>query len=137
MNLYECRIDSQTQVYDGDTIKDVRIEVNIPALEVGFYLVRDLRISGIDTPEKRPKKAGRTEESRVREKQAAAAARNHLVSILAANDFQFKIADLSLGKYAGRILAELWVENEKVSDLMIASGHAKPYDGGRKPQWDW
>ena len=58
MNIYRCIIDSQQQVYDGDTIKDVRIEVEIPSLEVGFWISRDIRINGIDTPEKRPKRAG-------------------------------------------------------------------------------
>ena len=58
MNIYRCIIDSQQQVYDGDTIKDVRIEVEIPSLEVGFWISRDIRINGIDTPEKRPRRVG-------------------------------------------------------------------------------
>lgn len=111
MNRYPCRIQSEKQVYDGDTIKDVRIEVNIPALEVGFYLVRDIRIFGIDTPEKRPRKAGRTPESRANEKAAANRARAYLIGLLSDNDFQ--------------------------SELMIQAGHAKPYDGGTKPDWNW
>ena len=137
MNRYPCKIDSEKQVYDGDTIKDVRIEVNIPALEVGFYLIRDIRIFGIDTPEKRPRRAGRTPESIATEKTAALAARNYLVGILRDNDFQFEIEDLDHGKYAGRVLAEIWVQNKNVSNLMVEAGHAQYYDGGKKPVWDW
>ena len=136
MNKYKCKIASQAQVYDGDTIKDVRIEIDIPSLEVGFYLVRDIRINGIDTPEKRPKRAGRTLESITREKAAAREARLFLIDLLKQNDFEFEIGDVGYGKYAGRVLADVYVAGTEVSDLLIKAGHARPYHGGGKVDFD-
>ena len=137
MNIYRCVIDSPQQVYDGDTIKDVRIEVEIPSLEVGFWLSRDIRINGIDTPEKRPKRAGRTAESLTNEKAAAREARLFLIDLLQANGFQFEIGDVGYGKYAGRVLADVFINGENVAEIMIGAGHAKAYDGGKKPVWDF
>ena len=138
MNIYKCVIDSQKQVYDGDTIKDVRIEVEIPSLEVGFWLSRDIRINGIDTPEKRPKRAGRTLESLTAEKAAAREARLFLIELLKANDFQFQIGDIGYGKYAGRVLADVFINGVSVSESMIAAGHAIAYEGGKKvPYEEW
>lgn len=137
MNIYRCVIDGQKQIYDGDTIKDVRIEVEIPSLEVGFWLSRDIRINGIDTPEKRPKRAGRTLESLNNEKAAAREARLFLIDLLSQNDFQFEIGDVGYGKYAGRVLADVFIKGENVAEIMIDAGHAKAYDGGKKPVWDF
>ena len=75
MAEFQCEIRGEAQIYDGDTIKDVKLQVTIPELEVGFYLSRDIRVNGIDTPEKRPRKKGRTPEGIKREKAAAAEAR--------------------------------------------------------------
>ncbi len=136
MNIYRCIIDSQQQVYDGDTIKDVRIEVEIPSLEVGFWLSRDIRINGIDTPEKRPKRAGRTPESLTAEKAAASQARFFLIDLLKANGFQFEIGDVGYGKYAGRVLADVFIKGESVAEIMIAAGHALAYTGGTKIPFD-
>ena len=136
MNIYKCVIDSQKQVYDGDTIKDVRIEVEIPSLEVGFWLSRDIRINGIDTPEKRPKRAGRTLKSLTAEKAAASKARLFLIDMLKANDFQFEIGDVGYGKYAGRILADVFINGKSVAESMIESGHAVAYEGGGKVDFD-
>lgn len=137
MNKYQCKIASSAQVYDGDTIKDVRISIEIPSLEVGFWITRDIRINGIDTPEKRPWRAGRTAESLLAEKAAAKQARDYLIGILEANDFAFEVGDVGYGKYAGRVLADVFVAGENVSNLMIEAGHAKAYDGGKKPVWDF
>ena len=138
MNIYKCVIDSQKQVYDGDTIKDVRIQVEIPSLEVGFWLSRDIRINGIDTPEKRPRRKGRTIESLNAEKAAARHARLFLIDLLKANDFQFEIGDIGYGKYAGRVLADVFINGVSVAESMIAAGHAIAYSGGSKiPYEDW
>ena len=138
MNIYRCIIDSQKQVYDGDTIKDVRIEVEIPSLEVGFWLARDIRVNGIDTPEKRPKRAGRTLDSLTAEKAAASQARFFLIDLLKANGFQFEIGDVGYGKYAGRVLADVFIKGVNVAETMIAAGHAIAYEGGKKiPFDDW
>ena len=134
--MYKCVIEGPQQVYDGDTIKDVRIEIEIPSLEVGFWLSRDIRINGIDTPEKRPKHAGRTKDSLASEKKAAQKARSFLIDLLKANGFQFDIGDVGYGKYAGRILADVFIEGKNVSESMIEAGHAIAYEGGKKVHFD-
>ena len=133
----KCKIDSPTQVYDGDTIKDVRMEVAISALEVGFFITRDIRIMGIDTPERRPRHKGRTPESIAAEKEAAAAARLCLIEILKGDDFKFTVTDLKGGKYYGRVIARCMVGGFDVAKEMIAMGHAKPYWGGTRPDWEF
>ena len=68
--VYVCEIDGESQVYDGDTISDVRIQIAVPTLLVleklgevfpdiyveanGVYIQNGVRIAGIDTPEMRP-----------------------------------------------------------------------------------
>lgn len=133
-----CTIDSEKQVYDGDTIKDVKLEISIPALEIGFWVKRDIRISGIDTPEMRPRKAGRTKESLVREKQAAQEARHALIHALRLNNFKFEAHNVRYGKYAGRIIATVLVGDKNIAQHLIKLGHALPYRGrGPKPNFNF
>ena len=137
MNIYHCHIQDASQVYDADTIKDVRISTQIVELDVGVYIVRDIRIKGIDTPESRPRRAGRTEASLEREKQASAKARHALVNLLSENNFEFNLLNIELGKYAGRVVGTMLIGNINVAQYLIHHGHAKPYDGRTKPNWDF
>ena len=52
---------------------------------------------------------------------------------------EFLVANPKIGKYAGRTVADVYVGNLRtnVADYMIKHGHAKPYDGGTKPDWKW
>ena len=148
----------EAQVYDGDTLKDVRVKIHkhkdkIPKEPVeiwtgiwltheGIEVETDIRIAGIDTPEKRvstKNKDGtkRSEASRNRERAAAAAARQAVVDLLRDNHFRMTIRNPVLGKYAGRIVADVIVIDEDVAKYLIKHRHAKPYDGGTKPQWNW
>lgn len=133
----DCKISDIDQVYDGDTIQNVRLGMTIPGLEIGFYLFRDIRISGIDTPERRPKKAGRSLDSLLREKEAAEIARLALQDLLLTNDLSFTLTDIRHGKYAGRVIADCYVRDVKISDYMIQNGYAQPYDGKLKPTWNF
>ena len=133
--IFECRIDSPDQIYDGDTIQDVRLEVYIPEISTGCFRIVDVRMYGIDTPEKRPRKRGRTKESLVNEKLAAAEARQAVVDILGENDFRFDVRDVKNGKYAGRIIGTIVVGGKNLSQELIDLGHAKAYFGGKKPDW--
>jgi micrococcal nuclease len=38
------------------------------------------------------------------------------------------------GKYF-RILADVYVDGENLTDLLISAGHARPYDGGKREGW--
>lgn len=148
----------EAQVYDGDTLKDVRIKIRnhtdrIPKEPVeiwtgiwvtpeGVEVETDIRIAGIDTPEKRPSTKNadgtkRSEASRMREKAAALAAQKALSDLLSDSKYVFDVIDPFLGKYAGRIVASVRSGETDVATYLIDQGHAKPYDGGTKPQWNW
>lgn len=148
-----------SQVYDGDTLKDVIIKIytfkepihpdkekelwpGVWQFTDGIYVETDIRIAGIDTPEKRastknPDGTKRSEASRNREKAASAAARQALIDLLAKNKYKFVVHSPEFGKYAGRTVASVEVLDQDVARYLIQKGHAKAYDGGTKPQWNW
>ena len=143
-------IASIDNVYDGDTIKDVEFlicnpcELRNPILSINqegskIYFVSDIRIKGIDTPELRPSKAGRTEASLNREKALATQARDYLRHLLANAD-SITIDNQEEDKYYGRIVADVIIRKDrqttKVGDKMIECGYAVAYDGGAKSM-DW
>ncbi len=151
---YSVAFSDKSKVYDGDTILDVAVrlwtfdkfETDVEVLWPGvvlkgdsLYMMTDIRIAGIDTPEMRPRKAGRTRASLEKEKSAAVAARQALLDILKKHAYTFTLSNPQIGKYAGRIVAEVHVgpARQSVSELLIQMGHAKPYQGGKKPQWQW
>lgn len=45
------------------------------------------------------------------------------------------VSNVKLGKYAGRVLADVSVDGEDVADYMIRMGHARRYDGGARSGW--
>ena len=154
---YPSKLTSEKQIYDGDTLQDVRIEIldmreNVPAGELwpGVFLTpertieieTDIRINGIDTPEKRPLKKKRdgtlrSEVGRSNEKYAAAQSRLALLKLLQANELKFVVSNPTIGKYAGRIVAAVNVDGINAGQFLIKNGYALPYDGGRKVELDW
>ena len=46
-----------------------------------------------------------------------------------------QLTDVRPGKYAGRVIADVWVNGRKLSDLLIAENLGRPYDGGRRQGW--
>ena len=154
---YPCTIASGDDVYDGDTITDVRILIVDPTLLIveelgevfqgvhiqndGIYLENNVRITGIDTPEMRPSKKNadgtlRSDLSRANEKQAAIAARDAVRQLLSTNDFHFTIADVDIDKY-GRVLATVFVGTVDVGEYLIENNLAVRYDGRTKIVIDW
>ena len=140
------------QVYDGDTISDVKVLVcKLCDLEVPFpdmivhngnvYREVNIRINGIDTPEMKPKKADHeTEELRQREKDFAIQARDYLRWLITdAPDVE--IRNLQPDKYYGRIVADVFLkingETLNVAEHMISCGYAVAYDGGTKEKGYW
>lgn len=158
VNTYNCTLtDPDQQVYDGDTLKDVRVLVHthdfipeeyghvwpgVHITERGVEIETDIRIAGIDTPEKRTSTKNadgslRSEASRQREKAAAAASRQALIDLLKANGNRFSLSNPIHGKYAGRTVADVAIKELDVASLLIQQGHARSYDGGTKPDWGW
>ena len=162
--IYYGTIDSIDAVYDGDTIRDVAILIypfHSPTLGMseaqltlwpgierrvdGIYSITDIRIAGIDTPEKRPIRGDRTEISIQREKEHAEVATGFLKQLLLDNSkddgtLGFVIQNPELDKYAGRIIADVICFKDGVStdvaEALIEAGHAVIYDGGTKTH-DW
>lgn len=106
-------------VYDGDTITvDAKIWVN--------QIIRTkVRIAGIDTPEIRAKCGT--------EKTMALAAKQLLMDLLSDNGVT--IRNIRNGKYAGRVLADVYVDGHDVSEMLISSGYARKYEGGKRKGW--
>ena len=162
--IYYGTIESIDDVYDGDTIRDVAVliypfysptpgmsEAQLtlwPGIERridGIYSITNIRIAGIDTPEKRPIRGDRSEASIQREKERAEAATDFLKQLLLDNSKEdgtlgFVIQNPALDKYAGRIVADVICFKDGVStdvaEALLEAGHAVVYDGGTKTH-DW
>lgn len=108
------------EVIDGDTL----------AIEARIWLGQGVRVKvrveGVDTPEKRSRC--------VAEKTAAAAAKDFLAGLI--GDGDVRLFDVRYGKFAGRVLARVQSsDGTDVAAALIAQGHARTYDGGRRRPW--
>lgn len=111
------------KVYDADTIT---IASKLPYDESPMYRL-SVRLNGIDTPEIKGK--GVLEE----EKEAAKIARDY-VSNLVLNKV-VRLENIESEKY-GRILADVFIGDIHLNELLIKERYAVSYDGGtkKKPQ---
>ena len=111
------------KVYDGDTIT---IASKMPWSDSPLYRF-SVRINGIDCPEIR----GKSES----EKRCAVLAREHVDNM--SNGKMVRLENVQLEKY-GRILADVYVEDESIGRSLIEKRLAVNYDGGNKhcPE-DW
>ena len=105
-------------VYDGDTVKCV-----FP-LNDKFYKW-NCRINGIDTPEIRTR-------SKL-EKEMGYKARDFLREKILK-----KMVEIHCGEFDkyGRLLVNIKLDNQDMSELLIKEGLAFRYDGGTKQDWD-
>lgn len=108
-----CIITPPESIYDGDTIRNVSIEV-----WPGIHIDADLRLSRIQAPEIRTKDTD--------EKAAGFASRDFLTDLIANKPVLMKV--LGKGKY-GRLIVELFDKEtgNSISDMMIENGHARWY----------
>ena len=104
------------KVYDGDTITIVYKNESDKKVYKG-----SLRLRGIDTPEIRTKNKN--------EKEIAQIAKNRL-NTLVFNKY-IRLEKIDYDKY-GRILADIYVKNKNISDLLINERLGVKYDGGTK-----
>ena len=115
------RISKDTiDVYDGDTFKC--------DIDLGFSIIlkkQAVRLSGINCPELRTKDK--------REKALGYEAKEKLIEIL---DEAFEVTLQSLGKGKfGRVISICYADGYNVNDMMVESGLARPYDGGKRSSW--
>lgn len=113
---YDARL---IRVIDGDTV-----EVSLYLLP-GLEYTTKLRIDGINTAETRTRDKC--------EKAKGLAAKQFAIDLLKTKFLT--VDNLTEGKYAGRLLGDLYINGESFADIMIESGHAREYHGGKRLPW--
>jgi endonuclease YncB( thermonuclease family) len=117
------------EVYDGDTI-DISALLPPPLDELS------VRVLGIDTPEKPADSYYETGKLNradcVAEAELALKATEHVKKLIAESGNRITLDNFSWDKYGGRINADVYIGNLKLSDHLIEQGYAVPYDGGAK-----
>ncbi len=115
-----------TNVYDGDTFT---IEAALVLVYGDETTVIDqsvsVRVDGVDTPEIR----GKCDE----EKALALEAKQFAEQWLAAGPVELR--NIRQGKYAGRVVAEVWRDGERLSAALVNAGLGRVYDGRRRDGW--
>jgi len=107
------------KVYDADTIT---IASKLPYDESPLYRL-SVRLNGIDTPEMKGKDVSSEE------KEAAKAAREFVYNLVF-NKY-VRLENVESEKY-GRILADVYIGDIHLNDLLLKERYAVKYDGGTK-----
>jgi micrococcal nuclease len=110
-----------TGIYDGDTFY-----IEMPGLPPELRRL-GVRVRGIDTPEMH----GKCEA----EVHNALAAKAFTTRVLLANGNRVTLQGLRWDKYGGRVDADVYVAGQKLGDMMITRGYARPYSGGKRAGW--
>jgi endonuclease YncB( thermonuclease family) len=119
-----------SNVKDGDTIE---VMVNVWP---DTYVLVDVRIRGIDTPETRhgSKNGVKIPECEISRGNGATSYARDLIE--GADQVTLINVDPSATKYAGRVSGDLLLDGvELFSESMITAGHAVKYDGGPREIW--
>ena len=111
------------RVVDGDTVK-VDASADIPR-ELASISVR---LRGVDTPEK-----GRRAKCEA-ERRAGSDATKFTKDAIN-NSRAIIIRNPAWGKYGGRVIADIILDERSLSALLIRAGHGRPYDGGKRGSW--
>jgi micrococcal nuclease len=104
------------KVYDGDTITIVS---KLPYKDSDYYRF-SVRLLWIDSAEIKGKE---------KEKEIAIRARDALSAKILNRTITLR--NVTTEKY-GRLLANVYLDDECINDWMLKNGHAVPYDGGKK-----
>ena len=110
------------KVYDGDTIT---IASKVPNLKHSLIYKFSVRLNGIDSPE--------IKSNNKDEKTMAIQARDTLSDKILNKDVYLK--NIKKEKY-GRLLCDVYLEDENINDWMINERYAVIYDGGTKKSPD-
>ncbi|WP_073603071.1 thermonuclease family protein [Vibrio aerogenes] len=113
-------INKVTSIYDADTFK-----ANIKGWPDIIGKKVSIRVNGVDAPEIRGKCK--------KEKNSARIAKLFTIKALRTAK-KIELRNIRRGKYF-RILADVYVDGRNLSDLLINSGLARPYDGGKRGGW--
>jgi len=118
---------SITRVIDGDTV-----EFNAPFMPDPLPKKLSIRVLGVDTPEKGhralcPQEAAAAEKASQFTKETLNKAYKSNQQVL----IELKEHD----KYGGRVLGDVIINGQRLSAMLIANGHARPYFGEKKSSW--
>jgi endonuclease YncB( thermonuclease family) len=119
-NPYNYKI---TRVIDGDTV-----EFEAPFMPAPLKPLLSIRVLGVDTPEK-----GHRAQCDKEAKAAIAASEFTKNAVKNAKTIQILLQ--SHDKYGGRVLGDVIIDGKKLSEMLIANGHARPYHGEKKSSW--
>ncbi len=111
------------RVIDGDTVA-VDASADLPP-ELADLRVR---LRDVDTPEK----GGR---AKCEEERAAGLAATAFTRAAVSGAARIVIRDPEWGKWGGRVIADLMVDGRSLSAALIAAGHGRVYDGGKRRGW--
>ena len=120
--LYSYKV---VKVSDGDT---VQFEAPFMQQYLGLKPVLALRVLGVDTPEKGGRAQCPSEDAKA---QAASAFTKDAVA--KAKTIQFEIKDHD--KFGGRVLGDVFLDGQRLSELLIKNGYARAYFGEKKQSW--
>ena len=110
------------RVVDGDTV-----EVVVSGLPLKLRRLK-VRLRWVDTPEK-----GRRAKCAAERAAARAAAAFTKKAIAGARSVL--VRDPSWGKWGGRVVADLILDDRSLAATLIASGHGRRYSGGKRKGW--
>jgi micrococcal nuclease len=122
--VYPIRYGKVIKVYDGDTIT---IAARLPNTDGPIYRF-SVRLNGIDTPEIRGKSEA--------EKELAYFVRDALSEKIMGKIVELR--NVANEKY-GRILADVYLEEQHINGWLVDENFAVSYDGGKKHRpasWD-
>lgn len=109
---------------DGDTI-----DVSLKYIDNKYYIFT-IRLDNIDTPELHPSKKSLTKEEYDTEVRNALVSKNFIEQQILQKEIDILVSNKK-EKY-GRILATVYYKNININKLMVDSGYACNYDGGKK-----
>ena len=108
----------------GATEPDTRAKVAFTCSKKSETIDTRVRLADVDTP---------VADGKCVEERALALRAKERLAALAGS--RVRLTDIRRGKYAGRVVADVWVDGERLADLLVAEGLGRPYDGGKRAGW--
>jgi endonuclease YncB( thermonuclease family) len=119
-NPYDWKV---TRVLDGDTVE---FEAKFLPKELGDKL--KIRVLGVDTPEKAPR-------AKCEKEAAAGLAATEFAKKAVAEAKKVQIEIKEWDKFGGRVLGDVIIDGQKLSQMLIQKNLARPYFGEAKKSW--
>lgn len=112
-----------TAVKDGDTVV-----IEAPYLPAPLKQQLSIRVLGVDTPEKAPR-------AKCDKEAAGGAAATEFTKKAVANAKQIQVELVDWDKFGGRVLGDVILDGQRLSQLLIKNNLARPYFGEAKSSW--